>query len=660
MDIIEIEKAPPEQPEVMRLGIEQAVEEGPVDTGAWLRSLPGVSGKRLGGHGVDPVIRGQGENRVNVLLDGAYVFGGCPNRMDPTTSYAPLTSFDSIIVIKGNQTVRYGAGGSGGTLLLERITPPFRADEKLRARVDAGYASNGNQRELFVDGAGGNSRGYVRAIAGINKADNYEDGDGNAVRSAYTERGASLILGYTPDAATRLELSLEAIRGDDIYYAGSMDTPETSNDLLRLRFDKDNLKGMFSAVKAEFYRSDVSHLMDNYSLRPLTAPMMMAVPSDSMTSGGRLELTSGADGSQWRWGLDYQKSDRDAIRYTGASLATVNSYMWPDVTLSQTGLFAETEQSLAGHRRLRAGARVDRVNASAGRASQDPPGMAMSPNQLYSLYYGKTGGDHDETNVAGFLRLEQDLAASPVTLSFSLNRSVRTADATERYMAANGLTAAQRWVGNPDLDPERHHQLELGLIYNPPTWNLSVSIYYDDVSDYILRDRAHGQAGILLSDSATIYRNVDATLYGGELSLRHRWAGAWSSELTLAHVRGQNTSDDRPIAQIPPLEFSLELKYEAGSWQLGGRLQGAARQTRVDDDPATGSGLDSGQTPGYAVIDLFGEYQLGRQFRLRAGIDNLFDRTYAQHLNRANDFDPLQVQINEPGRSVWLKLNGSF
>lgn len=56
--------------------------------------MPGVSGMRL---------RGQGETRVNILLDGAYVHGSRRNRMDPATSYAPLTSYDKKTLIRGNQ-----------------------------------------------------------------------------------------------------------------------------------------------------------------------------------------------------------------------------------------------------------------------------------------------------------------------------------------------------------------------------------------------------------------------------------------------------------------------------------------------------------------------------------------------------------------------------
>ena len=44
-----------------------------------------------------------------------------------------------------------------------------------------------------------------------------------------------------------------------------------------------------------------------------------------------------------------------------------------------------------------------------------------------------------------------------------LSRTVRTADATERFIASNASTPNDRWVGNPLIDPEKHHQLELGL-----------------------------------------------------------------------------------------------------------------------------------------------------------------------------------------------------
>ena len=35
---------------------------------------------------------------------------------------------------------------------------------------------------------------------------------------------------------------------------------------------------------------------------------------------------------------------------------------------------------------------------------------------------------------------------------------------------------------------------------------------------------------------------------------------------------------------------------------------------------------------------------------------NVFDRTYANHLNRASAFDPNAVRVNEPGRTLWLRV----
>ena len=46
----------------------------------------------------------------------------------------------------------------------------------------------------------------------------------------------------------------------------------------------------------------------------------------------------------------------------------------------------------------------------------------------------------------------------------------------------------------------------------------------------------------------------------------------------------------------------------------------------------------------------------------QTGINNVFDRAYAYHVNRANvdPFNPDAVQVNEPGREFWLRLSANF
>jgi iron complex outermembrane receptor protein len=338
----------------------------------------------------------------------------------------------------------------------------------------------------------------------------------------------------------------------------------------------------------------------------------------------------------------------------------LQSVIWPEVELAQTGLFGEWLLPVGADDTLRLGLRYDRIDASAGKAGLEAMG-GMSPNKLYRMYYGMEGADSSENNWGGVLRYERPLDQT-TRIFAGFSRSLRTADATERYFASNSSAPGGRWVGNPGLAPEQHHQLEAGLSQRGGQWDSLFTVFYNQVGDYILRDRAHGQAGILLSDNATIYRNVDARLMGLEWEGGWRWQDHWSARLGLAYVHATNTSDDRPIAQTPPLEGSLSLDYFHAKGLVGAKLRFAARQTRVDDNMLTGSGLDARETPGFGALDLYGTWQASKMLEARLGVNNVFDTTYAYHVNRANadPFTPEAIQVNEPGRSVWLKLTARF
>ena len=52
-----------------------------------LKTVPGFSVIRKGGTDGDPVLRGMAGSRLNVLLDGEHILGGCGGRMDPPTAY---------------------------------------------------------------------------------------------------------------------------------------------------------------------------------------------------------------------------------------------------------------------------------------------------------------------------------------------------------------------------------------------------------------------------------------------------------------------------------------------------------------------------------------------------------------------------------------------
>ena len=145
------EQAVPINPNVAEPDAYNSSKAVNADGADFLRQVNGVSISRFGGRGLEPIIRGQSQTRLNVLLDGAYVHGGCPNRMDPPASWAALETYERVVVLKGVQSVIYGGGGSGGTVLFERDTRALAEDKGVHGRVSALTTDNGIRYDLLGD-----------------------------------------------------------------------------------------------------------------------------------------------------------------------------------------------------------------------------------------------------------------------------------------------------------------------------------------------------------------------------------------------------------------------------------------------------------------------------------------------------------------------------
>ncbi len=665
LEAVLVEESLPINPNVSEPDAYNRVRAVSADGADFLRQLNGVSISRFGGRGLELIVRGQSQTRLNVLLDGGYVHGGCPNRMDPPASWAALETYEKVTVLKGVQSVIYGAGGSGGTIIFERDTRELALDRGIHGRVSALATDNGISSDVLGDIVAASDKGFFRAFAEVKNAENYEDGDGTEVRSSFDHRQGRVVFGLTPNKNRLIELTLERNDFEHALYPGAgMDSPEEEGSFYRFRYEDKPAADWVEDIKFEAYSSDVDHLMDNYSERPAPkypagtmkagTPMLRATPTTSKTNGGRLLLNSSLDSTRIDWGLDLQRNERFAVLNdmdSGTSKAL--SYLWPDVTIEQIGLFSEATRTVSDKVKVKAGLRVDNVDVTAGKVDDKP--LMVSPNMAYNTYYGVTAKDKSETNIGGLLRYEQALE-NGVSIFTGLSRSVRTADATERYMNKWNMVAKMRWVGNPDLEPEKHHQLDMGVVKTTDRSRLGATIFYDDVADYILRDAARGQPGILLADGADIYRNVDAELYGAEVEGRVQLTDVLDVSASLAWIRATNTTDDRPIAQTPPLNGKVQLDYSVSEWSLGGRVRFADKQDRID----TLSKQEVGETAGWAVLDLYGDLQLGEIFSLRAGVDNVLDKTYAEHASRSNLMDPVAIKVNEPGRVMWVKLTAEF
>ncbi|MBK1665709.1 TonB-dependent receptor [Rhodospirillum rubrum] len=648
-------------PQVTGIDADDPARSPVQETGEMLRSVPGVAVGRAGGHGFEPVIRGQQQGAIAVIADDTMTLGGCPGRMDPPTSFARPGSYDTLTVTRGYRTVTNGPGASGGTIRLDKDLPAW--DQPVSGRAFTTVDSNGLGVTSGAEAAAALNGAFVRAEGGISRADGYEDGSGDEVRSGFTQVGGSLTGGYQTKDGSFLESAVSLDKVLDAEFNGMMDSPEATTVGGRMRAGVEVDGEILRKISLSAYGNRVDHVMDTYSLRSNVTSFSETI-TDSTTVGGKAMADLALWGSATQVGFDVLSNNRTAIGYMGGSSTTVNrlrSYMWPDVTISDIGLFAESTLPVDATTRVVAGGRLDVVYASAGLADRVPAvssmGMARSANDLYRAYYGEDFDDSVEVNLGGVLRLEHDIGGG-ITLNSGLSRAVRTADTTERSIASG--SGSMGWVGNPGLDPEKHHQIDVGAAWKGQDGTAFISAYGDMVEDYILDTRARGKDGVLRADGARVYTNTTAVIGGIEAGGDIRVLKDWIIDTSLAVTIGQDLDHDRPLAQIPPVALGLGLTYDGGGWTVGGRLRGALAQGRADTSTLTGSGRDVDDTPGWATVDLHATLTSFQPFEIGVGVTNLLDATYAEHLNKANTFDPMAVQVNEPGRSFYLTVSAAF
>lgn len=76
--------------------------------------------------------------------------------------------------------------------------------------------------------------------------------------------------------------------------------------------------------------------------------------------------------------------------------------------------------------------------------------------------------------------------------------------------------------------------------------------------------------------------NVDATLYGGEISTSYKIGNSYKLIGALSHVLGENDTDNKPLAQQPPFEMKLSAIYDDNKYSAGILARFISKQDRYD------------------------------------------------------------------------------
>ncbi|CAH9060154.1 hypothetical protein PSECIP111951_02214 [Pseudoalteromonas holothuriae] len=615
-----------------------------------LSSITGFSLIKKGAASSDPVFRGMAGSRLNIITDGGLTLGGCGSRMDPPTAYITPQTYDTLTVIKGPQTVLYGSGNSAATVIFERDQQRLQKPQ-LQGFANAVVAS-AERRSINVDIKAGTPDYYFRVAGSHSRAGDYQDGNNTTIHSNYKRWNGDMELAYTPSDDNIISLTYGRSDGEVAYADRMMDGSLFDRTHGAIRAQWALSIGVINHLDAQWYYNDVDHIMDNHSLRQFKPNMMMKLPTsanpDRRSQGGKIVFDAQLNTSNTlKFGLDHLQ-DRHRNR---SSMNQLNNpvQLMPrktDGEFKKLGLFGEHELSLGEHQQIISGLRIDRWQAKDLR-QQITMMMKKAPNPTANT-------TRKDTLWSGFTRYAQQSENRSYFIGFGH---------TERFPDYWELLGGNRMAINSssafNTNVEKTNQLDFGIQHASTQWQSNVSLFYNRISDFILTDNAYGQVAM----QRKVTRNIDAETLGFEADINYHLTKYWQAAASFSYVRGSNLTDHIALAQQPPLQMRVTLDYEQKTWRVGMLWHVAAAQHRVAPAQGNIAGQDITPTSGYGTLSLNAQYNLSKGVDWSMGVDNLFDKIYAQHLSKSGSAVSGYQQIdkvNEAGLTLWSNINWRF
>jgi iron complex outermembrane recepter protein len=645
------------------------------DTAAALKQLPGANVNRNGGLTGIAQYRGLYGDRVNVSIDSASIVTGGPNAMDSPLSYIPASLLNELSISRGTASVSKGQETFGGHIEASSQQGEFTNSEKfnISGRAHTNYTSQNEASSSSVLVTAANNTHKLTASTSYDTANDSEFDGGDINSTEYERRRHDVFYGYQ-NGNTRINLKAgKNNTGDSGTPALAMDIKSIDSDLL-----SGDISTIIGGVKVSWSSSysHVNHEMTNFSLRPSPGAM-----------GERLNT---AKGQQWhhklmfalpiengeiRAGADHSTSIHNSVITNPNNALTINNFN--DAERDITGIFAEWQQK-SGDWSWEVGARLNRVEMDADSvdASFPLPAMMMMQNNANTLATAFNDGDLSETYNNRDLVLKTAYQFNEaISINASLSSKERAPSYQERYLwlpmsATGGLADGRNYIGNLNLDSETANEMNLGFDYRTETAYLSVQGFYRKVDDYIqgtpmaaspITMAANMVAQMMngSGEDALQYNNVDAKLYGGEVTYGLQINNSWSIDGALNYTRGKRTDASDDLYRLAPLNHLLSLTYQQNNWQLSAISEIFAAQNHVSEFN------EEENSSGYGLLHLQGYIDLTEQLQVRAGIENLTDRKYQDHLagiNRVSGNSDIGVgeRLYGTGRSLNLGVTYTF
>jgi iron complex outermembrane receptor protein len=620
------------------------------DAGAVLNTDVSINSiKKSGAYGFDPVLRGFKYDQLNVVINGSCsALAACPNRMDPVTSQIPLNAIESIQILKGPYSLRYGTS-FGGTINF--LTPKTTFSDRLKTsgRLSTAYETNGNiyrSDGLFKLQS---KKIDLRIVGSWSQGDDYKDGNQKPVQSDFSRSsfGSDLAVKLTENQLVKLAVNRNFGRNTD-FPSLPMDLISDDTWLFNAEHSLIVKNRKLSSWKTLAYATHVDHLMDN-SLKILNPRTMNAIsPTQTLTFGGRTETSWNFGNSTTYAGLDLRIENAEGSRtreiLTGPNAGKIfTDNIWQDSRIARSGLFAETNIVTANLLYVIAG-RFEINTADATDAA--PEFLAVNPNT-----------SSQQVNPSFSLGIIKNFNHF-YSLKLWAGSSQRSAGLTERYINYFAVGRdAYELLGNPSLKPERNNQTDLIFEIKSEKTFFNINLFASLIQNYITSVKNAGlKPRIATSPGVRQFLNLDhAFKTGFEMNWKQYLFYGIQQQAAIAYTYAEDLKNKLALPKIAPFEIRYALVGSHLSDQLITEisLRHVLKQNRISIE------YGEKETPSFTTLDFNLTYKLPKYLSIATGVQNIFNVAYYEHLNRSISGSATEYLFNR-GRNFYLTLVFDF
>ena len=343
------------------------------------------------------------------------------------------------------------------------------------------------------------------------------------------------------------------------------------------------------------------------------------------------------------------------------TISKKNANLWKAAQVLNTGLFAEYHYYTTLWK-FNFSARVDQNSAT----SED----TLKLQKEGVAYFNTLTSNYTNFSVNTGITYQFPQGNS---IGIFIGRGMRSPDLTERFIKF--LTVGYDtydYLGNPQLLPEINYQSDLIADLNlGKAGKLKLNAFASLIDSYISGVPVPASVAMPKSMGALgvkQYANVGkAWFYGFEATYNSPvitgfnvlatasytygiQARAIKNILANNQVVGQTEVKNDAIQEIPPFEARIDVNYrfwkEKMFFTLGTRI--VAAQNHVSES------FYEISTPGSVILNGTYSYQVNKHWQVMAGVQNIFDTAYYDHLNRR--IVGSTERLYEAGRNLYLNL----